>query len=91
MIFIHFIGLPGFVIQKIVVFGEKDIPPGGCSLLHRTADSEQKAFRKKQLGYCLVHRRNTTTAITDIIVCNRLKKAPFGFQLAGYIILVIFQ
>lgn len=77
------LGIPNFVVQEILVFSEKSIPPTGCSILTKTADTEQKAWRKKQLGYKLVNKNLTRTAITDIIVCSRLKKAPEGFQFAG--------
>lgn len=70
-------------MQEIVVFNEKAIPPVGCSILTKTADTEQRAWRKKQLGYKLINKKLTTTAITDIIICSRLKKAPAGFQFAG--------
>lgn len=76
-------GLPNFVIQEIFVLTDKFNPPKGFSLLNRTADSEQKAWKKKQLCYKLVNLRETNVAVTDIIVCSRLKKAPEGFKLAG--------
>lgn len=78
-------GLPDFVVQDIVIVNEKSIPPEGYSLLHRTADTEQKAWRKRQLCYRLVNTRvgRISQAVTDIIVCNRIKKAPDGFALAG--------
>ncbi|XP_064214019.1 multivesicular body subunit 12A isoform X1 [Tribolium castaneum] len=76
-------GLPNFVIQELFVLTEKFNPPRGFSLLNRTADSEQKAWKKKQLCYKLVNLRDTKVAVTDIIVCSRLKKAPEGFKLAG--------
>lgn len=78
-----FAGLPNFVVQEILVLGDKANPPKGFSLLSKTADSEQKAWRKKQLCYKLENRKNLKTAITDIIVCSRLKKAPTGFSFAG--------
>lgn len=78
-------GLPNHVIQEIAVVGDKDLPPEGYSLLHRTADTEQKAWRKRQLVYRLTHVKNATQAITDIIVCSRLKQAPAGFTFAGEI------
>jgi hypothetical protein len=31
----------------------------------------------------LVNAKEAKVAITDIIVCSRLKKAPEGFKLAG--------
>lgn len=71
------------MVQEIIVLHDKALPPEGYSLLHRTADSEQKAWRKKQLCYRLVNRRSVQVAVTDIIVCSRQKRAPEGFTLAG--------
>ncbi|XP_017771221.1 PREDICTED: multivesicular body subunit 12A [Nicrophorus vespilloides] len=76
-------GLPDFVLKELSILNEKSVPSEGYSLLNRTADSEQKAWRKKQLCYKLVPKYNTQLAITDIIVCSRLKKAPDGFVQAG--------
>lgn len=80
------LGLPDFIVQEIIVLNEKALPPEGYSLLNRTVDSEQKAWRKKQLCYRLAHRKTVAQAVTDIIVCSRLKKAPDGFTLAGYVL-----
>lgn len=76
-------GLPNFVVQEILVLADKANPPQGYSLLNRTADSEQKAWRKKQICYRLVNRKDIKTAVTDIIICSRLRKAPAGFSFAG--------
>ncbi|XP_072393257.1 multivesicular body subunit 12B [Diabrotica undecimpunctata] len=76
-------GLPNFVVQEILVLGDKANPPKGFSLLNKTADSEQKAWKKKQICYRLVNRKDIKTAVTDIIICSRLKKAPSGFSFAG--------
>lgn len=78
-------GFPNFVVKEIVVINEKSLPTEGFSLLSKTADSEQKAWRKKQISYRLANRRFTTEAVTDIIICSRLKKAPEGFEFAGEI------
>lgn len=76
-------GLPNFVVQELYVIGDKVNPPKGCSVLNKTADSEQKAWKKKQICYRLVNKKDSKVAITDIIVCARLKKAPVGFSYAG--------
>ncbi|KAF5302695.1 hypothetical protein FQR65_LT08437 [Abscondita terminalis] len=77
-------GLPGYVVEEIIIVNEK-IPPQGYCLLSRTIDTEQRAWRKKQLCYRLVPRKGAILAVTDIIICSRLKKAPEGFTLAGEI------
>ncbi|ENN73863.1 multivesicular body subunit 12B [Dendroctonus ponderosae] len=78
-------GLPNFALREILLLAEKTLPPKGYSLLNRTADSQQRPWKKRQLAYQLVNLKELKTAITDIIVCNRLKKAPAGFNFAGEI------
>lgn len=58
-------------------------PPKEFSLLSRTADTDQKAWRKRQIAYKLSKRGTVTQAVTDIILCSKLKIAPDGFKLAG--------
>ncbi|XP_019869963.1 multivesicular body subunit 12B [Aethina tumida] len=76
-------GIPNFVIEDLRIITEKNKPPQGFSVLNRTTDSEQKPWRKKQLCFKLVNRKSIKSAVTDIIVCNRLKVAPLEFKLAG--------
>ncbi|KAF5273487.1 hypothetical protein FQA39_LY07504 [Lamprigera yunnana] len=77
-------GLTGYVVEEIIVVNEK-VPPEGYCILSRTVDTEQRAWRKKQVCYRLVPRKGAILAVTDIIICSRLKKAPEGFKLAGEI------
>lgn len=65
------------------VIAEKVPPPKEFSLLSRTADTDQKAWRKRQIAYKLSKRGTVTHAVTDIILCSKLKIAPDGFKLAG--------
>ncbi|CAG5095290.1 Protein of unknown function [Cotesia congregata] len=44
---------------------------------------DQKAWRKKQVCYKLQNKDLCSVAVTDIIVCSRIKKAPSGFTYAG--------
>lgn len=76
-------GLPNFVIQELIVLGDKANPPRGFSLLNRTVDTEQKAWKKKQICYRLVNKKDIKTAVTDIAVCSYIKKSPSGFSNAG--------
>ncbi|XP_050076269.1 multivesicular body subunit 12B [Anopheles maculipalpis] len=86
-------GLPGYIVETLKIINEKEITPEGFSQLTRTADTEQKAWRKKQLVYRLAKKGSAKQAITDIILCSRLRQAPEGFTLAGDIngILVCFK
>lgn len=72
-----------YVLHDYRVCGEREAPGEGFSLLTRTADSEQKAWRKKQIAYKLSKRGRVTQAVTDVILCAKLKVAPEGFTLAG--------
>lgn len=65
------------------VIAEKIAPPKEFSLLSRSADTEVKAWRKRQIAYKLSKRGTVTQAVTDIILCSKLKIAPDGFKLAG--------
>ncbi|XP_017871735.1 PREDICTED: multivesicular body subunit 12A [Drosophila arizonae] len=76
-------GLPEYVVETLKVIAEKVPPPKEFSLLSRTADSDQKAWRKRQIAYKLSKRGTVTQAVTDIILCSKLKIAPDGFKLAG--------
>uniref|UniRef100_A0A182YSI2 Multivesicular body subunit 12A n=1 Tax=Anopheles stephensi TaxID=30069 RepID=A0A182YSI2_ANOST len=86
-------GLPGYIVETLKIINEKEITPEGFSQLMRTADTEQKAWRKKQLVYRLAKKGSAKQAVTDIILCSRLRQAPEGFTLAGDIngILVCFK
>lgn len=86
-------GLPGYIVETLKIINEKEITPEGFSQLTRTADTEQKAWRKRQLVYRLAKKGSTKQAVTDIILCSRLRQAPEGFTLAGDIngILVCFK
>lgn len=78
-------GLPDYVVETLSVITEKEVAPRDFSLLSRTADSEQKAWRKKQIIYKLSKKGTVTSAVTDIILCSKLKTAPEGFIMGGEI------
>lgn len=67
------------------VCGERDLPGEGFSILTRTADTEHKAWRKRQICYRLAKRGSVTHAVTDVILCSKIKIAPEGFTFAGEI------
>lgn len=86
-------GLPDYIVETLKVVAEREPPGEGFSLLTRTADSEQKAWRKKQIAYKLSKRGSVSQAITDVILCAKLRVAPDGFTLAGEVngIMVCFK
>ena len=52
-------------------------------MLTRTADNDQKAWRKKQLIYKLKKIDEAKHFITDIILCSKFKTSPEGFFSVG--------
>uniref|UniRef100_U5EEK5 Multivesicular body subunit 12A n=1 Tax=Corethrella appendiculata TaxID=1370023 RepID=U5EEK5_9DIPT len=86
-------GLPEYVVETIKVIGTHESTPDGFSSLSKTADSEQKAWRKRQIIYRLSKKGTIPNAVTDIILCSKFKQAPAGFTLAGDIngILICFK
>lgn len=70
---------------KVISIG--DNLPRGFSDVTFTSDTKRPAWRRKKLCCMLTNDPtvlNKEPLLTDIIVCSRLKKAPEGFQYAGY-------
>ncbi|KAK6640808.1 hypothetical protein RUM44_012505 [Polyplax serrata] len=78
-------GIQDYAIESICIINEKEMAPQNYKTIPRTIDSEQKAWRKKQLCYKFAQVSKSPTSITDIIVLSRMKKAPEGFMLSGEI------
>ncbi|XP_025414460.1 multivesicular body subunit 12B [Sipha flava] len=76
-------GISDYIVVNIDIINEKDGPPDGYCLISKTIDSDQKAWRKRQLCYKLTRKSQAPYAITDIILLSRSKKAPSGFNLVG--------
>ncbi|XP_025190683.1 multivesicular body subunit 12B [Melanaphis sacchari] len=76
-------GISDYIVVNINIINEKECPPDGYCLIPRTIDSDQKAWRKRQLCYKLTRKSQAAYAITDIILLSRSKKAPDGFNLVG--------
>ncbi|KAJ0180909.1 hypothetical protein K1T71_002994 [Dendrolimus kikuchii] len=72
-------GVPGYVMDGVVVVGEREAAPAGFSVAGRAG--------KRRL--CTrVSRHNvvsSTPPVTDVIVCSKMRVAPQGFILAGEI------
>ncbi|XP_072935320.1 uncharacterized protein Mvb12 [Epargyreus clarus] len=73
-------GVPGYVMDGVVVVGEREAAPPGFSVAGRAG--------KRRL--CTRVSRQAPAApsaplVTDIIVCSRMRNAPQGFVLAGEI------
>uniref|UniRef100_A0A336LHS6 Multivesicular body subunit 12A n=1 Tax=Culicoides sonorensis TaxID=179676 RepID=A0A336LHS6_CULSO len=79
-------GNPEHVIETLKVIGEKEtIAGGGFSMLTRTMDTEQKAWRKRQVAYKIAQKSSVQQAVTDIILCSKSKNPPGGWISAGEI------
>lgn len=70
-------------VEMVKVIGEKETPPPGFSTLPKTADSESRAWRKKQIVYKLTHRDAIKEVVTDVILCSKGKHAPHEYVSAG--------
>ncbi|RVE55200.1 hypothetical protein evm_000098, partial [Chilo suppressalis] len=73
-------GVPGYVMDGVVIVGEREPAPAGFSVAGRAG--------KRRL--CTRVSRPTPAAcsrpaVTDVIVCSRMRQAPHGFILAGEI------
>ncbi|XP_026764283.1 uncharacterized protein LOC113522702 [Galleria mellonella] len=72
-------GVPGYVMDGVLVVGEREAAPAGYSVAGRAG--------KRRL--CTRVSRRTPPApappVTDVIVCSKMRQAPQGFILAGEI------
>lgn len=77
-------GFKDFVLEKIKIIPHNEhLASEGFMSLKNTADTNQKAWRKKQIVYKLSKIESVTECITDIILLNKFKSPPEGFQYAG--------
>lgn len=75
--------IANYVLENLVIINEKELPPEGYGSIQKTADTEQRAWRKKQLCYKLSRRNICHAVVTDMILLNKSRKAPEGFHLLG--------
>ncbi|KAK7576172.1 hypothetical protein V9T40_012458 [Parthenolecanium corni] len=72
-----------YVLENLVVINDKELPPEGYGSIPKTSDTDQKAWRKKQLCYKLSRKNICHSVVTDIILLGRNKRAPDGYSYVG--------
>lgn len=70
-------------VETVKIIGEKETPPLGFCTLQKTADTETRAWRKKQIVYKLGHRESVQEVVTDVLLCSKSKNAPQDYISAG--------
>ncbi|XP_022113057.1 uncharacterized protein LOC110991837 isoform X1 [Pieris rapae] len=73
-------GVPGYVMDGVVVVGEREATPAGYSVAGR-AGKRRLCTRVSRV----VSAPHPAPTVTDVIVCSRMRSAPQGFLLAGEI------
>jgi ESCRT-I complex subunit MVB12 len=77
-------GFDNFVVEKIKIINSSDnLANEGFISIKNTTDTNQKAWRKKQLVYKLGKTDNVKEYITDIVVLTKYKNPPEGFVYLG--------
>lgn len=78
-------GVPGHVVEKLRIIGNNEnLANEGFISIKSTSDSNQKAWRKKQLVYKLSKTENVTECITDIIILTKFNRLlTEGFEYLG--------
>jgi ESCRT-I complex subunit MVB12 len=76
-------GRPEHVIQSIQILHDKELPPEGFSVIQQTTDTSQKAFKKKLLCFKYAHFKVNVESIVDVIIVNKLKNPPDGYEHIG--------
>ncbi|VVC92418.1 unnamed protein product [Leptidea sinapis] len=72
-------GVPGYVMDGVMILGEREATPAGYSVAGR-AGKRRLCTRVSRLVAGV-----PAPPVTDVIVCSRMKTAPQGFLLAGYV------
>ncbi|CRK91683.1 CLUMA_CG005331, isoform A [Clunio marinus] len=79
-------GLPNFVLEKLKIIGTNEhLANEGFISIKNTSDTNQKAWRKKQLVYKLSKTEVAAECITDIIILTKFNRQMItdGFQYLG--------
>lgn len=76
-------GISDYIVENICIINEKETPPDGFCLISRTIDSDQRAWRKRQICYRLTKRSLAKSCISDIVFQAKSKKPLEGYCSAG--------
>lgn len=77
-------GFENFVVEKIkIINSNENLANEGFISIKNTTDTNQKAWRKKQLVYKLGKTDSLKEYITDIVVLTKYKSLPEGFVYLG--------
>ncbi|XP_045506439.1 uncharacterized protein LOC123702700 isoform X1 [Colias croceus] len=76
-------GVPGYVMDGVMVLGEREATPAGYSVAGR-AGKRRLCTRVSRVGTAPAPAA-PAPPVTDVIVCSRMRTAPQGFLLAGEI------
>ncbi|XP_047535670.1 uncharacterized protein LOC125070040 isoform X1 [Vanessa atalanta] len=71
-------GVPGYVMDGVLVLGEREAIPAGYSVAGR-------AGKRRLCTHVSRQAPAATPLVTDVIVCSKMRAAPQGFLLAGEI------
>lgn len=78
-------GFENYILDKIkIINSNENLANDGFISIKNTSDTNQRAWRKKQLVYKLSKTENVTDCITDIVILTKYKSpAPEGFIYLG--------
>ncbi|XP_059056565.1 multivesicular body subunit 12A [Achroia grisella] len=73
-------GVPGYVMDGVMVVGEREAAPAGFSVAGRAGKRRvcTRVSRRVAPPAC-----SPAPPVTDVIVCSKMRQAPQGFILAG--------
>ncbi|KAI6172557.1 hypothetical protein M3Y98_00986300 [Aphelenchoides besseyi] len=76
---------PHEVVTDLAIINEKEAVPTNFVCIDYTADTKERALRKKFICCRFTPRNDAIDAVTDLIVLNKSKRPPKGFTSAGEI------
>ena len=72
------------MIEDIKLLNDRETLSGFVPI-EKCSDTSEKAFQKKVLCIKVAHRFFTSTAVSDIILLSKTKRAPMGYSYIGEI------
>ncbi|XP_013144582.1 PREDICTED: uncharacterized protein LOC106108051 [Papilio polytes] len=73
-------GVPGYVMDGVLVVGEREAAPAGYSVAGRAG---KRRLCTRVSRHAAAHHAHHAPPVTDVIVCSKMRQAPRGFLLAG--------
>ncbi|KAI1709943.1 multivesicular body subunit 12 domain-containing protein [Ditylenchus destructor] len=71
------------LVTDVAIISDKEAVPSNFVCIDYTADTKERALKKRYLCVRLSPRNDTLDAVSDILILSKSKKPPKGYTIAG--------